>query len=637
MTNDALADCLPTSNAPRWTDEQREAALRAYDILDTPIESDFDDIAKLASEALNAPIAVVNLISNDRQWFKAEVGIGARELPMDVSICKYALLEDDLLVIPDTRLDPRVDRNPLVTPDDGLRFYAGALLRTPAGIPIGTVCVLDRSPRPKGITAFQRLTLEVLARQVMTQLELRRALTHQRKTDQRHRLIVDSAIDYGIITMDLHGLITSWNIGACRLMGWEEIEMVGRPCGDFFTPEDREHGVPAKEMGSALTNGRGVDERWHMRKDDSQFWASGEMMPLTDDDDKPIGFLKILRDRTVQREAHEALEDSEIRTRLALEAGGLGAWQSSPSLREMTWDARTRELLGHSAEEPLDYETSFLARVHPSDRAHVVAANAAAVAPDGDGTTDIEYRTISAVDGKERWVNARGALVRGPDGGKRFVGTVRDITTEKEAEAHRVLLTGELQHRIKNTMAVVQSIVSQSLRNVSTPEEARDAISERLTTLGHAHDLLVQSSWTAAPMAMIVEGATRLHGAKPGRILISGPEIQLNAKAALAFSMSLHELSTNAAKYGALSNEVGHVELGWTTIELEDGESALLVRWQEYGGPPVNLPTSTGFGSRLMRGLARDMGGVAKLEYEPEGVVWTLDSNLAAITGPIDD
>lgn len=613
-----------------WRESDRLAALDRYNILDTPAEAEFDDLVQLAAEAFDAPIAVVNLVAEGRQWFKAEIGIGARELPLDVSICAHAILQEDTMVIPDTWEDDRFVHNPLVTAEDGLRFYAGALLKSPEGLPIGTVCVLDRKPRPEGITPFQRRTLEVLARQVMTQLELRRALSRRRDDERRHRLILDSAVDYAIITMDLRGVVTSWNEGATRLMGWDETEMLGGHCDIFFTPEDRAGRVPAREMEAALSKGHGAEERWHLRKDGTRFWANGEMMPLTGDDGAPIGFLTILRDRTAQHDAQTALEESEARTRLALEAGELGAWESTPALRDMTWDARTRELLGHGPNEPLDYEHSFLARVHPEDRARVVEINQAALAPGGTGTTNMEYRTISPVDGKERWIQARGALAQVPGGAQKFVGTVRDITAEKEAEQHRRLLSAELQHRIKNTLAVVQAIVSQSLRNVATPEEARDAIGERLATLSATHDLLTQTSWQAAPIRAIVMGATQLHGTKTGRIIIDGPDVLLPSRTALALSMSLHELSTNAVKYGALSNQLGHVGLAWS-IEQEDGAEMLVLKWQEFGGPPVQVPKHAGFGTRLMNGLARDLGGAGMLEYAPDGVQWLLRSNLTAI------
>ncbi len=163
----------------RFSEAERLEALASYDMLDTPRERDFDEIAELASQICEAPIAVVNLIAEERQFFKAEVGLGVRETPLGSSFCAKAILEDDFLVVPDATKDPRFDCNPLVTGEPGLRFYAGALLKTSDGYPIGTVCVLDFKPRP--LTAIQEQTLRVLARQVMRQMELRKVL---RERDQ---------------------------------------------------------------------------------------------------------------------------------------------------------------------------------------------------------------------------------------------------------------------------------------------------------------------------------------------------------------------------------------------------------------------------------------------------------------------
>jgi two-component sensor histidine kinase len=157
--------------------DERITALHDYDILDTPRESDFDDIVDLASRICGTPISVINLIDTDRQWFKAEVGLGVRETPLDTSICSHAILQKDFTEIIDTRLDRRMTGNALVGGDPGLRFYAGALLQTPEGLPIGTLCVLDYEPRE--LTDLQRHALRVLARQVMTQLNLRQALKRQ--------------------------------------------------------------------------------------------------------------------------------------------------------------------------------------------------------------------------------------------------------------------------------------------------------------------------------------------------------------------------------------------------------------------------------------------------------------------------
>jgi two-component sensor histidine kinase len=172
---------------PAWTEAERLEALRRYGILDTPPEPEFDDIVRIAAHVCEAPIAVVNLIEDQRQWFKAEIGLGVRETPLDVSICKHALLQADLFVIPDTTKDERSRDNPLVTGEPGLRFYAGALLTTPEGIPLGTVCVLDYVVRE--LTDAQATTLKALARQVMTQLELRRALAAHVVAEERQHLM----------------------------------------------------------------------------------------------------------------------------------------------------------------------------------------------------------------------------------------------------------------------------------------------------------------------------------------------------------------------------------------------------------------------------------------------------------------
>src|SRR3954463_8988846 len=159
---------------PVWTEDDRLAALRSYRVLDTPSEPTFDDLAQLAARACQAPVALISLIDERRQWFKAEVGLGVRETPLDRSICLSAMLEPGLTIIPNLTKDPRFAYNPLVTGEPHLRFYAGAVLRTPDGVPLGTVCVLDDKPRV--LSTEQREVLAALARQVMAQMEFRRAL-----------------------------------------------------------------------------------------------------------------------------------------------------------------------------------------------------------------------------------------------------------------------------------------------------------------------------------------------------------------------------------------------------------------------------------------------------------------------------
>ncbi|MDB5987961.1 MAG: hypothetical protein JWR16_3014, partial [Nevskia sp.] len=171
-----------------WSEFERLRALERYQILDTPSESDFDDLVRLAAQMCNAPAAAISLVAQDRQWFKSEIGLGIRQTTRDVAFCAHAIQQPDLFVVPDTLRDPRFSNNPLVTEEPKLRFYAGALLETPQGLPLGTLCVFDVEPRQLG--EQEAFVLRTLAAQVMTQLELRRALREQRRTEERQTCLL---------------------------------------------------------------------------------------------------------------------------------------------------------------------------------------------------------------------------------------------------------------------------------------------------------------------------------------------------------------------------------------------------------------------------------------------------------------
>ncbi len=224
---------------PSERETRRLQALHRYDILDTPREAAFDEIAQLAAEICGTPIAVVNLIDEGRQFFKAEVGLGVRETPLETSFCAKAILEDDFLLVPDATTDARFLGNPLVTGEPGLRFYAGALLKTAEGLPIGTLCVLDTAP--KALTAMQQRTLQVLARQVMNQLDLRLALKQRDRDAQQYRTLFDS-MDEGFCVIEFfdgpHGPLSDYihvdanpaytrHAGIPEVVGQKVREMVG--------------------------------------------------------------------------------------------------------------------------------------------------------------------------------------------------------------------------------------------------------------------------------------------------------------------------------------------------------------------------------------------------------------------------
>jgi two-component sensor histidine kinase len=232
-------------------------------------------------------------------------------------------------------------------------------------------------------------------------------------------------------------------------------------------------------------------------------------------------------------------------------------------------------------------------------------------------------------DGSRRWLLLRAEIdVRG-SGAVRTIGVAMDITARKRSELHLRLLVNELNHRVKNTLATVQSISAQTFRGDVTSDPARQAFEARLLALSRAHDVLTRENWEGASLREIVDGAVSPYGGQDGTpwFLIEGPHVRLPPHIALALAMALQELATNAAKYGALSSEAGRVAIRWS---LEDrGGQRLRLAWEESGGPPVSVPKHRGFGTRLIeRSLAQDLHGGVRIEFRPGGVVCTIDALL---------
>ena len=210
--------------------------------------------------------------------------------------------------------------------------------------------------------------------------------------------------------------------------------------------------------------------------------------------------------------------------------------------------------------------------------------------------------------------------VFGPDGRvEAIAGSTRDVTEREEHDKHMRLLVNELNHRVKNTLAIVQSLVVQTLDGTPATDEARDKIESRLLALSDAHDILTRENWQGADMVAIVDAAAGLCQQYVGeRFDISGPTVILEPRRAVALAMALHELCTNAIKHGACSAPGGRVGIHW---DFDADRSAVRLLWKETGGPAVTPPTQRGFGSTLLqRGLKHDLGGDADLSFEPDGL-----------------
>jgi two-component sensor histidine kinase len=253
--------------------------------------------------------------------------------------------------------------------------------------------------------------------------------------------------------------------------------------------------------------------------------------------------------------------------------------------------------------------------------------------PNGDGLYDVEYR-VKQLDGTWRWLSAWGYVEFEGEGEARkpvaITGASRDITELVQATEAQKLLINELNHRVKNMLATVQSVAMQTQR--STPDAFGERFEARLMALSRAHDLLTHRQWAGVGLRELLEQAVSpFAGEAHPTIRMDGPDHTLCARAALALAMVIHELATNATKYGALSVPSGHVDLEWSVAANGDG-NLLSLHWTEKNGPPTEEPTRRGFGSRLIeRSIAKDLGGNAELRFVSSGLECILAFPLAEI------
>lgn len=331
-----------------------------------------------------------------------------------------------------------------------------------------------------------------------------------------------------------------------------------------------------------------------------------------------------------RRQAMEALRESEVKTHLATETAGIGLWQWHISSGLVRWDTTMFELYGLTPTPDGSVRYSdYLARVHPEDAGQQDRLLNAIV--DNGGESTREFRIVRGDDGTVRHLRAVEVARAGPDGATEWVvGTNLDITAEKNRERHVQLLLGEVNHRAKNLLAVVLSVA----RRTSGADHATfmTNFAARIRSLAAGQDLLVQNEWKGVELDALIR--TQLGHFKDligERIILTGRDIALSSSAVQAIGMALHELVTNASKYGALSNDSGRITLEWHRV-AGPGGYRFVMTWTESEGPPVIAPDSTGFGS-IVTGemVASTLDAEVESHFAPDGFRWTLDCPLANI------
>jgi PAS domain S-box-containing protein len=429
-------------------------------------------------------------------------------------------------------------------------------------------------------------------------------------SDELLRLIFESATDFAIFTMDPNGITTSWNPGAERLLGYPEADILGKSADVLFPPEEGGTNAAEEERKLARAHGRAEDERWQMRKDGSRIWASGLLMRLSEPD---MGFVKILRDRTPQRQAEEQLRASEELFR-ALATNIPQLVFRTKVTGERTWPSPQWSIFaGQSFADSVGL--GWLDAIHPDDRDATLAAWRDAPIT---GTYYIEHRIRHADSGDDRWHQTRAVPLGDPrDPATEWVGTSTDIHDLRHLHERQKVILAELQHRTRNLLGVVQGIAHQILSRTKSLDEFAEAFTSRLRALGRVQGLLAREGHEFVELRELVEAELSVYGGFEERVKLRGAALPLSGPSAQALALALHELATNAAKYGALATADGTIDINW-----DRKDDHLRLEWLERGlKKPASAGTRKGYGSELIeRALPYQLSAETKLELGTDSV-----------------
>jgi PAS domain S-box-containing protein len=405
------------------------------------------------------------------------------------------------------------------------------------------------------------------------------------------------------------------NTAMCKFVGYSQAELLARTVFDITHPDERERDRALLQRMVAGQLPVFDMENRYIGKDGRVVWARTTANIIRDASGRPLRYTVVIQDIGARKAAEQALQASKDRLQLALDATQLGSFHYDRGRLVLSWDGRCKEIFG-TAEDEMHIE-DLVKMAHPDDTEMVWAfINTPLRAP----PDAFEHRILRG--GEVRWVEVH-RLAYFEDAGRGLhaehdVGTIQDITERKQHEEKEHLLMREINHRAKNMLSVVDAIAHQTA--AKNPKDFIERFSDRIQALSANQDLLVRNEWKGVEIDDLVHAQLAHFADLVGsRITAQGPKLRLNPASVQAIGLALHELSTNAAKYGALSTDRGHVDISW----VSDGDT-LTMSWIERDGP-VSPPKQRGFGTIVMEAMAeRSVGGGVTLHYAPSGVTWRL-------------
>ena len=410
------------------------------------------------------------------------------------------------------------------------------------------------------------------------------------------------------------------NAAMRKFVGYTEAELLARTVYDITHPDERDRDrEPLRRLVAGESDVFDVEKRY-IRKDGNAVWARVTVNVIRDGSGRPLRNTAVIQDINARKQAEQALLASNDRLQIALDAAQLGSWQYDPFRRVFSGDTRCQEIFDFSKDEAAIEEV--MKQVHPDDVEKVLGAIEASLDPVDPKRSATEFR-LRRADGEVRWVETLGLAYFEGKGRERqavgFGGTAQDITERKEREEKEHLLMREINHRAKNMLSVVHSIAQQTA--TQNPKNFVESFSERIQALSANQDLLVRNEWQGVDLGDLVNAQLApFAGLIGSRIVVHGPKLCLKPASAQAIGLALHELATNAGKYGSLSADTGQVYVYWGTV----GDT-FTMSWTEPDGPSVSAPKRRGFGTVVMEAMVeRSVDGKVDHDYALSGVTWRL-------------
>jgi PAS domain S-box-containing protein len=448
-------------------------------------------------------------------------------------------------------------------------------------------------------------------------MQVTSGLAHQISDSHRLGLLIEALTDHALYMLDQDGFVASWNSGAERINGYRSAEIVGKHFSRFFSAEDRSKRIPERILAEARALGRYEAEGWRVRKDGTRFWANVIVTPVRDDQGGLIGFAKITRDITERMRADVELRDREARMRAIVNTVLDGIITIDDKGTIENFNPAAARAFGYSPEEAIGHNVkmlmaepfrtqhdSYLKNYLDTGQGKAIGTRRELTAVRKDGSTFPMELAVSEI------------IVAGR---RMFVGVVHDITRRRWNAERRAILMAELDHRVKNVLARVAMLTTSTRKGSTSIDEYVRSINGRIQAMADAHSLLSQSGWQNVGLGALVQKQLAPY-ATGSNVTITGPDIMLGAAEIQAVAMVLHELVTNAAKYGSLSVPNGRVCVTWNRQDLDDG-AKLVFEWRELGGPRVAVQASSGYGASLIRDLIPyELGGTVDLAFAPDGV-----------------